>query len=480
MRAFPFRADCPLPSVEALIGSLVSSCAVPEACAAFDAPFSPPDIPAGFDFGCWILRVHTSLNLHAREASFSAFVEYPSSSELDLCSPVFNFQFDAGGAVCVEPRVKVELTQRFKVPDTAATSKKEGELGCDLSFNLQVDYQHLCPQLEMTGSIFSIPPRSSMSSSGQSWWEAVQPYAVVKFVQRESLAGNACACDFEMSLFWPSLSASLKTETDVAHVGTEAVCQTKMVKTIDFFRFIQPSIHPDGFAEDARIELGFTTMPAWNVLSSIGAVPGLIATPCVPIGVYHCPIVIGFEEHDCLTGYWPQAVYSFDTVGFFWSQTINYEPYVFPFGFQPVRPACCQPFRVVTEVIEDADSPKTGCHGSLTLKTVELLVPQNIWDGPPYQSEWWRSNDQFINDISVGSNPNCSAQGASDCAYLATLKRTFITPFPDKLGHVGGLTIQASANFDPMSSSSGTCWFPALKFDHGLLVRSFLGSRKCQ
>lgn len=102
-RAFPPHPGCPVPSVSAITGELVSSCRIdPPADPIYNFPiFSfPIPNPPSYNFGCYRPSARTTVALNQPVPYFSATVKFPRSSDTGNCEPNFRFNIGFPAANC--------------------------------------------------------------------------------------------------------------------------------------------------------------------------------------------------------------------------------------------------------------------------------------------------------------------------------------------------------------------------------------------
>jgi hypothetical protein len=200
--AFPEHSDCPVPSIEAIEGSLVSSCQIddapyPEFCFPFqDIPLIPPP---SFDFGCYPLGIVTgsghynnclvvaqlefvigegplgpniagnllaalgsdvikSAIAECSEFHFSGGVTYPNFAETGYCEPNFNFDF---GIPCIPIKqatagkfVQWQGPMKFAVTGgrTMTITNTQIDMPCDYNFSFNTELP--CAHIEGKGTVF--------------------------------------------------------------------------------------------------------------------------------------------------------------------------------------------------------------------------------------------------------------------------------------------------------------------------------------
>lgn len=102
-RAFPPHPGCPVPSVSAITGELVSSCRIdPPADPIFNFPIfaMPIPNPPSFNFGCYRPSATANVAFNQPVPYFSATVKFPRSSDTGNCEPKFRFNVGFPAANC--------------------------------------------------------------------------------------------------------------------------------------------------------------------------------------------------------------------------------------------------------------------------------------------------------------------------------------------------------------------------------------------
>lgn len=206
--AFPYRSDCPVPSVEAITGDLVSSCSIdsadePTFCFPFErVPLVPP--PSA-DFGCYgistinagahynncLVTADLDLNIgpgplgpniagnllaalgsdvlrsaidECSRFVFEADVTYPNFNETGFCEPVFNFDL---GIPC--PPIKMDADNPAFDPQTEPGIKVTGGktiiiTNSSVSMDCSYDF-HIALNLGIDASFCFVCDVSLVSSS---------------------------------------------------------------------------------------------------------------------------------------------------------------------------------------------------------------------------------------------------------------------------------------------------------------------------
>ena len=103
--AFELRPDCPVPSIPAIEGSLVSSCSlkpVPDVIYEFPIFDVPLNMPTSFDFGCYCLpSIDAILSSNMPTPSFRMWTV--KDPEKGCCAPSIFMQMDTAAGGCTAP-----------------------------------------------------------------------------------------------------------------------------------------------------------------------------------------------------------------------------------------------------------------------------------------------------------------------------------------------------------------------------------------
>lgn len=239
--AFPFKSDCPVPSIDAITGSLVASCLVsspPDPIFEFPNDFPVPP-PPGFNFGCYepSVRVRfqsatistdpeTSEQVILSQPSFGVNVLYPNRDETGLCQPVFEFLVRFPGIICYAPSTSVFLTQ-----STSYVDPSTGIIVIDSSpsFGVKITY----PNFSETGVceptfnfLVRFPPAvcPEVSTDAQFTFnrEYLDPLISLEGEKREG-EEDKCAFDFKFSLDLPCASIEVMPEMSISFAPDERI-----------------------------------------------------------------------------------------------------------------------------------------------------------------------------------------------------------------------------------------------------------------
>ena len=239
--AFPFKSDCPVPSIDAITGSLVASCLVsspPDPIFEFPNDFPVPP-PPGFNFGCYepSVRVRfqsatistdpeTSEQVILSQPSFGVNVLYPNRDETGLCQPVFEFLVRFPGIICYAPSTSVFLTQ-----STSYVDPSTGIIVIDSSpsFGVKITY----PNFSETGVceptfnfLVRFPPAvcPEVSTDAQFTFnrEYLDPLISLEGSKREG-EEDKCAFDFNFSLDLPCASIEVMPSMSIAFAPDERI-----------------------------------------------------------------------------------------------------------------------------------------------------------------------------------------------------------------------------------------------------------------
>lgn len=148
-RAFPPRVGCPVPSVSAITGVLVSSCHVPDPpppifqFPIFDFPLPNPP---GFVFGCY----SPSMIVHHHSTgtgSFGAQIIYPRKTQTGQCEPAFLFTVSFPPTECptISTSAKIKLTPS-KSPKVSLTASQSASQ-CAFTFKLSIGLPRNCAKI---------------------------------------------------------------------------------------------------------------------------------------------------------------------------------------------------------------------------------------------------------------------------------------------------------------------------------------------
>lgn len=140
-RAFPARSGCPVPSMSAIAGYLVSSCKVdppPEPIFQFPIFDKPLANPPSFDFGCYAPSLVTHAFLNQVTPFVNGTVTFPKTTETGQCEPLFTFNVGFPAANCPDVSTSASITL---LPPTASPSVKlkvTKSSDCSFAFNLSI------------------------------------------------------------------------------------------------------------------------------------------------------------------------------------------------------------------------------------------------------------------------------------------------------------------------------------------------------
>jgi len=415
--AFPPHDNCPVPSLEAIEGSLISSCEIKDApppimeFPTFDFPLP---MPTSFAQGCWCFPKPSVDFEEDVEPSFAVKVTYPSGDETNCCQPLFNFfarlPAEGGMAPCV----------RF-APHPS----------------LYVQY------VDGSSSLwFDIWRSSSFSSWGHDGCSS-------------SALLDECIYQFDMHLKLPVPYMPLDTylvETNDPTVYSWCDPAAQYVSDI-----ISLTVTPTGGPFDPYdLTLTYNVGNPWAEQFGIGDPQQGAWRDCAAKCCMSVPIVTFLTltpGGKCAS----QATldFSIDTVYLQWDQIV--------YTGAPVTPVCCEKFKVL---LADGIDSTTGCGGRIYFNTTWVWIPHDTWTipardvdvlytDPPCPVLTMYNNieeTQLIANITSSHDPEC------DCGNKITVVRQTVRPFP-----TGGLTLAVD-----LTTWNGLI----LYFEEGLLISS--------
>lgn len=140
-RAFPPHDDCPVPSVSAITGVLVSSCKVDDpADPIYSFPiFSMPiPNPPSYNFGCYRPSAKTTVAFNQVVPYFSADVKFPRSSDTGNCEPKFRFNIGFPASDC--PDISASASIHLLPPGhSPSVNLKVHKSSTNCSFDFKLD-----------------------------------------------------------------------------------------------------------------------------------------------------------------------------------------------------------------------------------------------------------------------------------------------------------------------------------------------------
>jgi hypothetical protein len=140
-RAFPPHAGCPVPSMSAITGILVSSCQIdPPADPIYSFPIfaMPIPNPPSYNFGCYRPIIHASALTNQVVPFFSAILRFPHSSVTGNCQPDFRFNvgFPASNCPDISASAKIKIIPAASPSISLKVSKSPG--ACNFNFKLDI------------------------------------------------------------------------------------------------------------------------------------------------------------------------------------------------------------------------------------------------------------------------------------------------------------------------------------------------------
>lgn len=138
-RAFPLRPGCPVPSVSAITGMLVSSCKVddpPEPIFQFPLFQQPIPNPPGFNYGCYAPSVTVTTHLNQVTPFATANISYPKATETGQCQPKFNFNIGFPAANC--PDISASAKISFTNSPSVSLKVHKDSTNCSFQFALNI------------------------------------------------------------------------------------------------------------------------------------------------------------------------------------------------------------------------------------------------------------------------------------------------------------------------------------------------------
>lgn len=141
-RAFPPHPGCPVPSVSAITGVLVSSCKIdPPADPIFSFPIfaMPIPNPPSFNFGCYKPTAVATVAFNQVTPYFSATIRFPRSSDTGNCQPQlkFNVGFPASNCPDISASGSIHLLPPRTSPSLSLSVHKASD-SCSFRFKLSI------------------------------------------------------------------------------------------------------------------------------------------------------------------------------------------------------------------------------------------------------------------------------------------------------------------------------------------------------
>ncbi len=161
-RAFPARSDCPVPSVSAIAGLLVSSCKVdPPPAPIFQFPIfaQPLPNPPSFNFGCYAPSLAVTVATNQTIPYFHGSIGYPSGATTGKCEPKFLFNIGFPASNC--PDISASASVTVLAPDASPSAKlKVTKSDCNFQFKLDLGIpgNGACIDVETVGPLFDGGP----------------------------------------------------------------------------------------------------------------------------------------------------------------------------------------------------------------------------------------------------------------------------------------------------------------------------------
>lgn len=475
--AFTPHDGCPVPSVEAITGSLVSSCSLkPIIDPIFEFPlYFPLPNPTDFDLGCveWP-SLKTTLNSDATVAGLTVHIRYPNQAETGTCAP--SIEMELSTAACGKPAQLGEVN--FVLPEDAGADVERTTEPCVLDWQYNFDFWRRCPRFELTGSVRLMNPWSSHSASyvgGQSasWWTLNEPS--VHWDWSSSNAPSIDFCQFYASVdfYWPLVQSSFVAASFMTEEGATDVCLVELVK--DFTAF--------SYSSDAHVlSLEYTVIPAFKVPMVASSVP--CAGDCTaqicdpwptpgPLGTEYVTLVYDLLKEAAMGCARTELAQYIEPVWFGapadWSQDICYD-WGSPWdcAMRPSPAACCGSYTLLA--ITDPLTPRvTGCSGSAWFQLESWTLRHDDWDIPDhFVKDGMADYGQPLQSIHIDSKEACRCALDAAVTWAQDPVHTYLYDFDPWLGNTSSMSLLSSWS---CSSGEGVrCWFTELSFDRGILI----------
>jgi len=270
--AFLPHDGCPIPSVEAITGSLVSSCSLkPPIDPIFEFPLDfPLPAPTNFNIGCWQMPDPSvdfgeagSVGGSLVEPSFGVHVKYPNRSETGFCEPVLDFyiRLPAGDCPTIDASAQAQMTWSTQATVNVTAERQasdEAACGFDFNFNFALPCVRfaLNPSFDLSydANMSSLWARIDLVSSVSSWVDASG--------SSSSAPGtDECLYDFTLGMVLPPPFCDITTEL-IKNEDPPVYdwCDTPpatYVSTIDSLEFEVPA----GPGDPYNVILTYTTAP---------------------------------------------------------------------------------------------------------------------------------------------------------------------------------------------------------------------------
>lgn len=246
-RAFPYKSDCPVPSNEAISGSLTDCSSLtppPPALYCFDPFIVPTPDPTAFDFGCY--GVGASGRTVRANRLVRASVRYPNAQNTGACQPVIGIDVN-----CPSPEGSIKVVMNAG-PGGRFDAIPVNPDACEYKFDIDIDVP--CPQIssgdtkinfgtDTADAHFNVKDNStsdqcsfsfdfnfnipcpSMSVSAAKLIMNTGPFANLKITSNPTSSG--CPFDFDMSLGVPCPSLSVVAATLIMNTGPFAALNIK-------------------------------------------------------------------------------------------------------------------------------------------------------------------------------------------------------------------------------------------------------------
>ena len=447
-RAFPYRSDCPVPSIGALSGSLIEDCTISAVPAAiWSNPIFQFYPPSTFDMGCFCLPKPSVDFGQAITPSFSAWVTYPSSAETGVCEPLFNFKVRMPGGAGACPTMSdiqqdVGRTEK-PIPELQMSAKNDPEKDCDTNWRMSfgmpcVNVQSTNGRVVIDNNVqsnmwvrFLISLHSSESSSSSSSWE-LTPECIYN-------------PDFQFTVPQPSIRLTAMVTKELQAVGppcTGGLPNGMYIKSIDSITYTPGATQTD----TGTLNIEYTKGVPWGDSISFALGTDILAGA---YGQCRCNANYGFVDYPIVLGTLPTVsmvggkpkISNFDLRRLYPEQW-TYNQTVYP-PRTPIKKTACNTAQDILVLQTGFLTYQFGTTAdNFQWDVYKLWMPQDKWvfENAAYTPKYFATGpfkDQ-LNTAGFVTKLNSSSWHPNTGAYFGTqvnVRHTEMSNFPK-----GGLT----------------------------------------